>query len=97
MLLKLWTFLLGWGGGCWSTLSTPLATGLYVSEVSFEARDVIFPTTHKRKNLAVSTLLSHYRTELSSVLIQRRRSDLKSGGTEKFRLAPSALATCMAP
>ena len=23
---------------------------------------------------------------------QRRRSDLKSGGTEKFRLAPSALA-----
>ena len=23
MLLKLWTFLLGWGGGCWSTLSTP--------------------------------------------------------------------------
>ena len=25
-------------------------------------------------------------------LTQRRRSDLKSGGTEKFRLAPSALA-----
>ena len=35
----------------------------------------------------LQALCAHSRT-----LQQRRRSDLKSGGTEKFRLAPSALA-----
>ena len=46
-------------------------------------------------NVLNQSHLKQWRSQDSSPTGHRRRSDLKSGGTEKFRLAPSALATCM--